>query len=81
MLQICIGFLFCSVIGWGPYSLLMCWSLVTDATEVTMIAATLPPLFAKGCTALYPIGYLLTSDKIRDFMFGGFCQEEKKKSK
>jgi hypothetical protein len=59
----------------------MCWSLVTDATEVTMIAATLPPLFAKGCTALYPIGYLLTSDKIRDFMFGGFCQEEEKKSK
>ncbi|CAC5366730.1 RRH [Mytilus coruscus] len=78
---ICIGFLVFVIIGWGPYGMFMCWSLITDATEVSMLAASLPPLFAKGCTVLYPIGYLLSSEKIRNGVLGGYLEEPVKKEK
>ncbi|VDH92778.1 visual pigment-like receptor peropsin [Mytilus galloprovincialis] len=78
---ICIGFLVFVIIGWGPYGMFMCWSMITDSTEVSSLAASLPPLFAKGCTALYPIGYLLSSEKIRDGVLGGYLDEPAKKEK
>lgn len=81
LFQICIGFLVFVIIGWGPYGMFMCWSMITDSTEVSSLAASLPPLFAKGCTALYPIGYLLSSEKIRDGVLGGYLDEPAKKEK
>lgn len=78
---LCIGFLSVSIVAWGPYGMIMGWSMVSSSTELSMLAASLPPLFAKGGTSLYPFGYLLASSKIRESMLGGFQEEEEKKGK
>lgn len=41
------------------------------STSVSMLAVTLPPLFAKASASLYIVPYLAASDHFREAIVGG----------
>lgn len=70
LFQICLTFLIFALVGWGPYGYFAMWTAFSDLKSVTMLASTLPPLFAKGATCLYPIPFLVASDRFREACVG-----------
>ena len=76
--QITFSFLMFVGIGWGPYGYFGVWSQHTKTTSISMLAVTLPPLFAKASASFYIIPYLVTSDRFRDAVLGGDNQVVKK---
>lgn len=70
LVWICLTFLVFATIGWGPYGYFAIWTALTDLKSVTMLASTLPPLFAKGSVSLYPIPFLVASDRFREACVG-----------
>lgn len=69
------------IIGWGPYAYFAVWAVYTDSPNVSMLAVTLPALFAKGATSLYPLPYILASERFRVAYSGGkdLCDQQKTK--
>lgn len=58
-------------VGWGPYGYFGIWSQRTKITSISMLAVTLPPLFAKASASLYIVPYLAASDHFREAIVGG----------
>nr|XP_022317074.1 visual pigment-like receptor peropsin [Crassostrea virginica] len=78
LVWITFSFLMFVGIGWGPYGYFGVWSQHTKTTSISMLAVTLPPLFAKASASFYIIPYLVTSDRFRDAVLGGDNQVVKK---
>ncbi|XP_062586902.1 visual pigment-like receptor peropsin [Saccostrea cucullata] len=81
LVWITFAFLLIAGIGWGPYGYFAVWSQHTQITSISMLAVTLPPLFAKGSTIFYIIPYLVASNRFRDAVVGGDVGSGDKKEK
>lgn len=71
LVWITFAFLMIAGVGWGPYGYFGIWSQRTKSTSVSMLAVTLPPLFAKASASLYIVPYLAASDHFREAIVGG----------
>lgn len=71
LVWITFAFLMIAGVGWGPYGYFGIWSQRTKITSVSMLAVTLPPLFAKASASLYIVPYLAASDHFREAIVGG----------
>ncbi|XP_076460480.1 retinochrome-like [Babylonia areolata] len=62
---LCLTFLGLVVVGWGPFAALCVWAMVADTAGASMLAACLPPLACKCCTALYPLAYMAANGRFK----------------
>ncbi|XP_060075352.1 visual pigment-like receptor peropsin [Ylistrum balloti] len=75
----CLAFMLIMSIGFGPYAILGLWASLTDSTSVSTLAIIIPSLACKASSCLYPIPYIVASDKFRAAYLGYRVSEQEAK--
>nr|WKW95585.1 peropsin [Lottia peitaihoensis] len=75
----CTFLLMLALLGWGPYCFICIWALFADTTQVSMLAAVIPPLAAKTMVLLYPVAYCQGNKRFKNAFLGMFSFNESPK--